>query len=386
MYDAIVVGARCAGSSTARLLAQRGHRVLVVDRATFPSDTVSTHCIDPVGMRLLHDWGLAEKVFATNTPPLTKFVLTAGQVEYPADAPGAICAPRRTVLDKLLVDEAVAAGAEVREGVSVKELLRDGDRVTGIAAVDANGDGFEAQARVVVGADGTNSFVARAVDAEKYDERFAKGVGYYAYYSGTPFENVELAFDLNRFAGIFPTNDGEVCVFAAREADDFPNMRSDPDAAVIETLLDVNPRIGEGTRNGTRTSRFFKYDAEPGFFRKPYGDGWALVGDAGFHIDPVTGRGIGHAFRDAELLSRALHAGWSGEAPMAEALAGYHATRDDLSRDIYDWTQQIASLQWNPDELLGLFMNVMMKTIELMDAVPGSSPASPASSGEPVSA
>jgi flavin-dependent dehydrogenase len=388
-YDVIVVGARCAGSSTARLLAEAGHRVLLVDRASFPSDTVSTHCIDPVGIKLLETWGLIDKVLATNAPAVSRLVLNVGGGEFPNEQPDVyVTAPRRTVLDKLLVDEAVAAGVTLREGVTVKSLLRSSDgggdggdgAVVGVAGVDASGEAFTASAALVVGADGAHSFVASEVGAEQYDVRETQGTGYYAYYSGTPLSSVELGFAPNRFAGVFPTNDGEVCVFAGRTLDEFGDMRSAPDEAMVSTLRDISARLADATAAGTRTSRFFKYDAQPGFFRQAWGDGWALVGDAGFHIDPVTGRGIGHAFRDASLLAGAVDAGLRGAMPMTGALTSYQATRDRMSARMYDITQTIAALEWNDAELLQLFLDLVVETGALAEEVatwPAAQPPSP---------
>lgn len=124
-YDAIVVGARCAGSPTAMLLARKGYRVLVVDRATFPSDTISTHVVHPLGVAALASWGLLDRLAATGCPPIHTYAFDFGPFTLSgapgtAEAPVAYC-PRRTVLDKLLVDAAVAAGAEVREGFTVEK-------------------------------------------------------------------------------------------------------------------------------------------------------------------------------------------------------------------------------------------------------------------------
>jgi flavin-dependent dehydrogenase len=368
-YDVIIVGARVAGSSTARLLAREGHRVLVVDRATFPSDTVSTHAIDAIGMALLDQWGLTDKVFATNTPRVAQLGLTADGNHLVAPAPCDIACPRRTVLDKLLVDEARDAGAEIREGVTVKSLLRDGARVVGIAGVDADGTAFEAHAEIVVGADGMNSFVAREVDAVRYGERCGKGSGYYAYYSGTGLDLVELAFGTGTFAGVFPTNDDQVCIFGGRDSADFAEMRSDPDAALIDVLTEASERIGAATAAGTRETRFFKYNVQPGFFRVPYGDGWALVGDAGFHIDPVTGRGIGHAFRDAALLARAISGSLSGATRMHEALAAYNADRDRMSLEVFRITHDIADLEWSGEQVINLMFELLTVAQPFVDEV-----------------
>jgi flavin-dependent dehydrogenase len=360
MHDAIIVGSRCAGSSTARLLAQKGHQVLMVDRAHFPSDTVSTHCVTLGGVIQLRRWGLLEPVLATNVPFVPSFTLTIGPTEFhdplPVEEGTGTVSPRRTVLDKLLVDAAVEAGAKLREGITVTGLQRDEQgHVVGIVGHDEDGNAVEERAAVVIGADGTHSLVAKAAGAEVYDERPGHGGGYYAYFSGIPVDRVELAFNQGHFVGLFPTNDGQVCLFAGKDDDKFRDFRDDLDGAHAATVAVGSARIGEWVRAATRESRFFAFRTIPGFFRKPWGEGWALVGDAGYHKDPVTGHGITDAFRDAELLADAVHAGLDG-TPLADALSGYQARRDELSHDVFETTQQIASLDWTEDSLLEIFM------------------------------
>jgi len=170
MHDVIVVGARCAGSPLAMLLARRGYRTLLVDRATFPSDTVSTHVIHPPGVSALRRWGLLDQVVATGCPPVGRYSFDFGPITL-AGAPGTTdspyaYAPRRQLLDKILVDAAAAAGAEVREGFGVEEVLVEDGVVTGIRG----GNGQVERARVVIGADGRNSVVAKAVRARAYEE------------------------------------------------------------------------------------------------------------------------------------------------------------------------------------------------------------------------
>src|SRR5437588_3489142 len=359
MYDAIIVGSRCAGAASARLLAQKGHRVLMVDRAHFPSDTVSTHCVTFGGVTQLRRWGLLDRVLATNVPWVPAFTLTIGPNELrdplPVDDEMGTVSPRRTVLDKLLVDAAVEEGAELREGITVKDMLRDDGRVVGIMGHDEQGNAVEERTAIVIGADGTHSFVAKAAGAEVYDERPGHGSGYYAYFSGIPADSVELAFNEGHFAGVFPTNDEQTCVFAGKSDDEFRDFKDDVDAAHADTVAVANKRLGGWMRDATREGRFFAFRTIPGFFRKPYGPGWALVGDAGYHKDPVTGHGITDAFRDAELLADAVHAGLDG-SPLDETLAAYQARRDELSRDVYETTQEIAGLGWDEETLLAVFM------------------------------
>jgi flavin-dependent dehydrogenase len=360
MYDAIVVGARCAGSSTARLLAQRGQRVLMVDRAEFPSDTVSTHCITTGGVVMLKRWGLLDRVLATGVELLPDVTLTIGPDELvnPLPVPDGLGAvsPRRTVLDKLLVDAAAEEGVEVREGVTFRDLLWDGDRVVGVVAEDAAGERFEERAQVVIGADGARSAVAEAAGAEEYDARPSRGSGYYAYFSGMPMDRVELAFNGGCFAAVFPTNDGQACVVGVRDDAEFGSFRDDVDAGHAAAVAAANARLGECLHGARRESRFFAFRGVPGFFRRSWGPGWALVGDAGYYKDPVTGHGITDAFRDAELLADALASGLGGDRPLAEALAGYQEQRDSIAREVYEVTQDIAGLEWDDAGLLMLFM------------------------------
>jgi flavin-dependent dehydrogenase len=361
MYDAIVVGARCAGSSTARLLAQQGLSVLVVDRAAFPSDTVSTHCVGSPGVALLKRWGLFDRMMATNVTNPKTFGLRIGDMELgdaipvPEDSHGTI-SPRRTVLDKLLIDAAVEEGATVRESVTVKDVIVEGGRVVGIRGHDADNKAIEERATIVIGADGIHSFVAKAVGAEEYDSRPSRGSGTYAYWSGTNLDLPNLAFSVGYFGFSFPTNDGLVCMGAAKDDDFFADVTGGGDESVLTTLEKASPRLAEQMRGAKRETRYFAFRAQPGVFRKAFGDGWALVGDAGIYKDPVTGHGITDAFVQAQMLADAVTSGLGGTEAMPTALAGFERRRDDFTREIYDITQEIASLSWTEESLLGIFL------------------------------
>jgi flavin-dependent dehydrogenase len=347
MYDAIVVGARCGGSPTAMLLARKGHRVLLVDKMSFPSDIMSTHFIQITGVLQMKKWGVLDAVAATNCPPLRKTTLHFGEVEFaPPPLPGAedvpAYCPRRTVLDKILIDFAVDAGAEFRESFSVQELIFDGDAVAGVRG-RAEGSTVEERAKVVVGADGMHSLVARSVQAPAYNERPSYTCAYYSYFSGVPMEGAELFIGEGGGILAFPTNDAEVCVAVGKQNEVFKEYRSDIEGNFHRYAAEINAPFAAKVRAGKREERWIGTADVPNFFRKPYGAGWALVGDAGYHRDPITGLGISDAFRDAELLADAIDAGLSGREPMEEALAGYQQKRDEIATPMYEFTCALAS-------------------------------------------
>jgi flavin-dependent dehydrogenase len=355
MYDAIVVGARCAGSPTAMLLARKGYRVLLVDRAKFPSDTMSTHYIHQPGVLRLRRWGLLDRVAATGCPPVSRLSLDFGPFTLAGPPPAAdgvadAYAPRRYLLDPILAEAAVEAGAEFRDGFSVEALIWDGDTVAGIRGHGQGGSTVEERARVVIGADGMHSLVARAVQAPAYNEKAPTNCAYYTYWSGVPISDFE-AYVRERCAfGAFPTNDGLTLIVVGRPHDEFAAIRTDIEGSYLRAI-DLAPSLAERVRNGKREERFVGTADLPYFYRKPYGPGWALAGDAGYHKDPTTAEGISDAFRDAELLAEAIDAGFSGRQPLEEALAGYERERNEATAGIYDFTYHLASYEPPPPEM-----------------------------------
>jgi flavin-dependent dehydrogenase len=315
MYDAIVVGARCAGSPTAMLLARKGYRVLLLDRATFPSDILSTHYIHQPGVARLQRWGLLERLAATGCPPITQFSADVGPFPLvgsppPTDGVAVAYCPRRKILDQLLVDAAVEAGAELRETFTVQDVLWDGDQVVGVRGHSKGGALISERAQVVIGADGLHSHIARAVKAPTYHEKSALSCAYYTYWSGVPMEDFELYMRPYRTVFGFPTHDGCALIGVGWTNREFPVFRSDIEGHYLKTL-ELAPQLAERVRAGKREERFVGTAEVPNFFRRPYGPGWALVGDSGYHKDPCTAQGISDAFRDAELLTEALDAGSS---------------------------------------------------------------------------
>jgi len=358
MYDAIIVGARCAGAATAMLLARKCYRVLLVDKATFPSDTVSTHYIHQPGVASLARWGLLDAVAAT-TPRIEQQVFDVGPFALrgtppPSDGQVAGYAPRRKILDKILVDAAVAAGVELRERFSVKELVTDDGRVTGIRGRSDGGATVTEHARIVIGADGMHSIVARMVDAKTYNEKPATSCAYYTYWAGVPVDAVELYPRPDRMLIAAPTNDDLTLTIAYWPEAMFHEVRADIEGHFL-SALDLVPDLAARVRAGERAERFNGSGQLHGFFRQPFGSGWALVGDAGYHKNPITAEGITDAFRDAELLAGALDDAFCDRTPMQDALAAYGQSRDDAVMPIYEMTADLARLEEPPLEMQQLF-------------------------------
>jgi flavin-dependent dehydrogenase len=359
MYDAIVVGARCAGSPTAMLLARMGYRVLLLDKSGFPSDTLSTHYIHQPGVARLKQWGLLDKVVASNCPPACQIVFDVGPLALtgsPTPADGVACGygPRRQVLDTILVEAAAEAGAEVREHFTMTDLLMDGERVRGLRGHGQGGAQVTEEARIVIGADGLRSLVARAVQAPAYHERPALTCAYYTYWSDVPVADAELYPRPERMIIAFPTNDEQTLTIVYWPHAAFHKVRADIEGHFLQAL-DLVPQLAERIRSGKRSERFFGTADLPSFFRKPYGPGWVLVGDAGYHKDPITAQGISDAFRDAELAASAIDAGLSGKRPLEEALADYERLRNEAAMPMYELTHQFATLEPPPPEMQQLF-------------------------------
>jgi flavin-dependent dehydrogenase len=356
-YDAIIVGARCAGSPTAMLLAQSGYRVLLVDKATFPSDTMSTHFVHSPGVSALARWGILERLEATNCPSVTRYSFDFGPITIsgtprPANGAAKAYGPRRIVLDALLVEAAAAAGAELREAFTVEEILVDDGRVTGIRGHAKGGTTVTERARVVVGADGKHSLVAKAVRPERYNEVPPLAPAYYTYWSGLPTDTFEtyIRAEDDRGWGVLPTHDDLTCVVMGWPRSQFEANRADVEGNYMKSF-ELAPEFAERMRGAKREARFVGIRDLPGFFRKPYGPGWALVGDAGYHKHPITAFGISDAFRDAEAAAAALDDAFAGRRQYDEAMAGYQRARDEQSQPIYELTCEFAKIEPPPPEM-----------------------------------
>ena len=382
MYDAIIVGARCAGAPTAMLLARKGYRILLVDKATFPSDTISTHIIWPHGAAIMDRWGLLDRLAATGCPAVAlglifdvgPFALKGGVTDTNAGR-GGFC-PRRTVLDKLLVDAAVEAGAELREGFTVESLVFEGARVIGIKGRGRSGGIINEQARIVIGADGAHSLVTRAVEPREYDARPPLTTNYYSYYSGFAADDLEEYVRDYQAVGCFPTHDDLTLIAVLWPSSRFQEVRADIEGHVRK-VLESTPTVADRLRSARREEPWMGTAGVHNYFREPFGPGWALVGDAAYNKDPITAQGISDAFIDAEGLVTALDEGWSGRRRLDEALAAHQASRDQRVKPLYDFTCQLATLEPPPPLMQRLFLALrgnQEATNQFFSAITGSRP------------
>jgi 2-polyprenyl-6-methoxyphenol hydroxylase-like FAD-dependent oxidoreductase len=326
------------------LLARKGYRVLLVDRATFPSDSMRNHFIQSNGVAQLQKWGLLERVIASGCPPVRRETVDLGDFPLPVDTSpvegvDAEYAPRRLVLDKILVDAAAEAGVEVREGFSVSEVLLEDGTATGVKGKLKGGSPVEERARIIIGADGQHSLVARTVGAPTYNERPVLTCGYYSYWSGLPVSGLEVWYrsDPAFIIIVFPTNFHLTCVAVQVPTSRFPEFRLDVERHFME-VIDHASDFSRRLRVGHRAERF-------------YGPGWALVGDAGYHKDPISASGVSDAFRDAELLAEAVDAGFSERLSLDLALAEYERQRNESAKPEYMETCYSASFRPIPSHV-----------------------------------
>jgi flavin-dependent dehydrogenase len=333
------------------LLARKGYRVLLVDRAAFPSDIPQGHFIHRHGPRRLREWGLLERVVASGCPPATSITLDTGEVrlvgrDLVQDGIAAGYGPRRRALDQVLVEAAVAAGAELRAGFAVEEYLADRDRIVGIRGrTRADRAPVTERATVTVGADGRRSRLARAVRAPEYEATASLTFYYFSYWEGVRAGGLELYVRPERMIFAFPTNDGLFAVFVTWPIGERRVIRGEMEGPFM-AVIDLVPDLAQRLRAGRRAERFAGAADLPNFLRRPFGPGWALVGDAGCHKDPFMALGVCDAFRDAELLADAIDAGLAGRRPLGEAMADYERARNQAT--LADFRMNIDLARFTP--------------------------------------
>jgi flavin-dependent dehydrogenase len=353
--DVAVVGARCAGAATAMLLARAGHDVLVLERAALPSDTTSTHSLVRPAVVQLARWGLLDRVLASGAPP----VRTVDLYRYDGGARAVrlhvenkagvdhVLAPRRHELDRILADAAVEAGARILDRTAVRDVVLDAHgRATGVRAVTADGSLLDVRARLVIGADGVRSKVARQVSAPLVERHQPGGVCLYTYVGDVAWHGFELHLRERRFSGVFPTHGAEAAVFLMlpiAEAGRLLHAGNRRTQVWLDFLRDAAPDLAERVEGGSVRTQVRGAVGLPNHVRRAAGHGWALVGDAGYHRDPITAHGITDAFRDAELLAAATHRLLLDPAAERAALAVYEQQRDAALARTFALTRELAA-------------------------------------------
>lgn len=344
-YDVVVVGARCAGAATAMLLARGGLRVLAVDRARYGSDMLSTHALTRPGVLQLSRWGVLDELRAAGTPMVSRVVF-----HYPdevADVPvrprgdvDGLYAPRRYLLDRVLVDAAVLAGAEVRHRTPVSDLYVENGRVAGVVL-----DRTRVRAGLVVGADGARSTVARLVGAERRYAAPHSTATVYTFVDGLPADAYRNWFGRGVGAALVPTNGGQANVSIGVPMARLRRRRgTDPARWFAARLAEAAPELAAAVA-GYAGRRYPTFVGLPGFVRRCWGAGWALVGDAAHFEDPISAHGMTDALIGAELLARAVLSDGPG------SLAGYARERARLAAPMIPAVAHAASFRWSPDSL-----------------------------------
>jgi 2-polyprenyl-6-methoxyphenol hydroxylase-like FAD-dependent oxidoreductase len=343
------------------LLARRGHRVLILDRNPFPSDrTASTHMVWHSGVAYLSRWGLLDRLEGTGCPPMRNLNLDLGELVLTGHAPAAgdiaeAYAPRRLVLDDLLLTAAREAGADARTRCSVRELIVEDDRVAGVRFFDEDRALQEERASLVIGADGEKSTVARLVGATSYDVQGRLGGTIWAYFADLPIDDMEFYSRPGRMVYAWRTNDGLTVAGICFPYRDFRAALIDRGATMPAEFDALAPGFGERVRAASRASRW-RTGCAAGFCRTPVGPGWALLGDAGLTMDPITAAGITNAFRDASFMAEAADEGLRGN--LDSALAGFEQRRNALSVPLYHFTCDMARLEPPTQQIVDFFVGL----------------------------
>lgn len=378
--DVLIVGARCAGAATAILLARAGFDVRLVDQAPEIGDTLSTHAMMRPGVAMLDRLGVLSRILEAGTPAVTRTRFAYGPDEVldiavkPMGNAAGLYAPRRFVLDWILGEAAVAAGARLSLGTRFEAVIRDrSGRVAGAELRLRDGSRSSLNARLMVGADGRSSRVAQSVGADTVQLDPSRAAMVFGYFDGIPNEGYRWLFDAGLQLGMIPTNAGSHCVFAACRPSEFQDrLGDDPLSGIARALARWEPAIAEGQIRSGGAGRLRRFAGAPGHMRECTGPGWALVGDAGCFMDPATAHGMTQALLDAGRLASSWLAG-------QDSLDDYRDRRQAQVRTLFAITQKIASFDWDLGELPALHraLNDAMRAelADLDEILPSTRPA-----------
>jgi 2-polyprenyl-6-methoxyphenol hydroxylase-like FAD-dependent oxidoreductase len=348
--DVIVVGARCAGSAVATALAHAGRRVVALDRARFPADTISTHLMWPGGIAELRSLGALERVRALGAPPMPVAFAGGGGIEIqtgytPVGGIDYAMCVRRIGLDAALVATAREAGAEVREGARVTDLIWDAGRVAGVRYENGTGALRALRAPVVIGADGRRSTVARLVGAQQPYRRKPSGRAcFYAYWDDARPEWRHVAAqwrEQGELGTAFPCDGGLVLVLLQPPVARVSSFREDL-AGSYERAVGAIPGLAARLDGCRLAGKVRSATGIESYFRHSSGPGWALAGDAGHFKDPVTAQGIRDALRHGRLLGEAVAPTLEHAKALDPALRGWEHRRESDCLAVYQWTNLLA--------------------------------------------
>lgn len=336
-FDVVVVGARCAGAPLATMLARRGLRVCVVDRARFPSEVPSTHGIQPSGVAALDRLGLVDRIAATGAPPIDRgsMVLDDVTIDFDqADLVELLGAPmycvRRITLDALLMEAAAEAGADVRTETAVEGLIETDGALQGVETA-----GGSILAPLVVGADGPHSTVARLVGAREYHATPPERFFLWGYFEGVDKTAGRIRLgkigDLAMLSA--PTDAGLFMAAVAPSVERKNNYLADTAAGLAGGIAHFE-ELADVLAGARRVGPVRVMSRWHGYFREACGPGWVLVGDAGHFKDPTPGQGISDALRQAEMLAPAIEAEL-GDSRHASCIREWARWRDDDAWEMY---------------------------------------------------
>ncbi|SIS40650.1 NAD(P)/FAD-dependent oxidoreductase [Salimicrobium flavidum] len=352
-FEVIIVGARVAGASLAIRLGQMGRSVLVLEKASFPSDTLSTHQLSH--QHYLEALGVKEKVKELGLREITRMRTYIGRSFTDGEREGTTVIPGRASFDALLMEKATSYECvSFQEEAQVRRLVYEGDAVTGVETVDKKGKLSVYTAGLVVGADGRHSTVAKEANARMYDYEPAERPVFYGYYKGMtplPEPTVEIFLDEGRIGFVFPMQEGLDCLGLEIHSHEFKSFAKNPQESfekVFRQMYGMEARMEGAVLEG----KVVGTPGVPNFFRQPYGKGWALIGDAAHAKDPSTGLGMNDAIWQALLLAEVIQKTTHG-ASFEEEMEAYHKERDEVLKPSYDFTlDYIRSLRsWTEDEL-----------------------------------
>ena len=348
--DVVIVGARCAGASAATAFAGAGRRVVMLDKTSFPADTISTHLLWPAGVAELARVGALERVRALGAPEMPEAFASGAGIDLqgrfsPVDGYDYALCVRRPGLDQALIDTATTAGAELRERVRVVDLLREGDRVAGVRYADRDGEEHDLRASLVVGADGRRSTVASLVGTtEPYRANANERACYYAYFDDPRSEWRGIAAqwrDGAELATAFPCDGDRTLVLLMPPVERVAEFREDLEGAYRDTIASM-PGIRERLSGCELATKVRSSVDTTSYFRRSSGAGWALPGDAGHFKDPVTAQGIRDAVRFGRLLGEAAASVLDDPDALDSALLGWERDRERECLLTYQWTNLAA--------------------------------------------